>query len=200
MSAALVRCSDCHRWASTSGSPICGICRVSRAISLLPADPRLSSNNFDLIHSILERCLGEVNSWLCVPLEFPPASLDNGRASPAAGETSEFRERSSSEGNEKKQKRSDRDQDRREERKEQKRQPPKPPPPPHRDHSEQFEIRLTTSKRKARPAERQDQASIDEESECIEKPSRSRKKNKGKTHRDRGRAYRAWREGVPDGS
>ena len=154
MSAVLVRCSDCQRWASTSGSPICGICRVSRAISLLPADPRLTSSNFDLVHSILERCLGEVNSWLCVPLEFPPSSCDNENLSPAPGETSKIKGRSSSEGKETKQKRSDRDQDRREERRGITRQPPKPPPPPQRgDPDERPEVRLTSSsKRKARPS------------------------------------------------
>ena len=123
-----MRCSDCQRWASTSGSPICGICRVSRAISLLPADHRLTSSNFDLIHSILERCLGEVNSWLCVPLEFPPSSCDNENLSPPPGEASKIKGRSPSEGKETKQSRSDRDQERREERREITRQPPKPPP------------------------------------------------------------------------
>ena len=199
-----MRCSDCQRWASTSGSPICDICRVSRAISLLPADPRLTSSNFDLIHSILERCLGEVNSWLCVPLEFPPTSCDNENPSPSLAEDSKVRVRSPSEGKDTTQKRSDRDRDRREERREITRQPPKPPPPPQRgDPAERPEVRLTSScKRKARPAEHPEptnQTVGDEDFEGTEE-TKPRKKNKGKKHRERGREYRAWREGLPDGS
>ena len=74
MSAPPVGCSDCGCWYSTSGSPVCGICRVSRAVHSLPADPRLNSENYDLVHSILERSLGEVNGWLSVPLGAPLGS------------------------------------------------------------------------------------------------------------------------------
>ena len=80
MSALAVCCSDCKRWCNTSGSPICGICRFIRAAQTLPGDPRLPAGNYDLIHSILERSLGEVNGWLSVFLGEAPGFSGEDRA------------------------------------------------------------------------------------------------------------------------
>ena len=178
---------------------------MSRAIALLPADSRLTSSNYDLTHSILERSLGEVNGWLSVPLEFPPTPLPNESFSPATGEQPNPREESSSREREdnQKQKRSSRDRDRREDRRDTRRQPPTPPSPPRRGSpSQRVEVKLTaSSKRKSKPEESldyEDQGETEENlvAENFQKP---RKKNKGIKHRKRGKAYRAERDRLPDG-
>ena len=183
----LVVCSDCHRWTSTAGVPICGICRVSRAVRTLPGDSRLTTANYDLILSILERGLGEVNSWLSIPLEEPSSqtSLDH-PAEVRERNPPQTEEDSSSSGRKVKSKRSSRDIGRREERKEAKRQPPTPPSPPRRSHSPRNREGVLTaaSKSKSRPEVSQDFVW-----------GKSHKKNKGKKHRERGIAYRErWKE------
>ena len=162
-------CSDCGRWCSTSGSPICGICRVSRAISSLSGDPRLTYSNYGLIHSILERSFGEVNGWLSVVLEAPPKTVEE---RPVAGEaeSSSPSERSSSNSREKR-RRSSRDPERREER----RLPPTPP--------------KARRERKTRPGHWDHPAGEEPEDWTVgRKP-----KNKGRNYRERGMAYREKR-------
>ena len=188
MSTPCVRCLDCDRWCSTSGSPICGICRVSRAIHQLPLDPRLTGSNYDLIHSILERSLGEINGWLAVPLETPPGYFAEVNSSPALGGEGTPVEESSSEGG----------------LVTEERRPPTPPPPPRREKSpEHPAVKLTAAcKRKTRPSPAEELDPRADEEVSHKKP----KKNKGQKHRERGIAYRlkqsSWRQNPrhhPDG-
>ncbi|CAE7467035.1 unnamed protein product [Symbiodinium natans] len=124
-------CSFCNRWWSTSGAPICGLCRIARAVAALPLDNRVNNTNYDLATSILERALGEVNSWLAVPLAEAQGTVENIPSPPGSGavegdlHSGEDSPRSRDLG---KDKRSDRQQERRAERREVKRQPPPPPP------------------------------------------------------------------------
>ena len=171
-----VCCSDCNRWYSSSGTPICGICRVGRAIEQLPSDHRLTSSNYDLIHSILERALGEVSGWLSVPLGASPAAVED-RPAPETEEVPSPSDRSSREERHKL-KRTDKDLERREEHREDKRQPPEPP-----------KARRETGKRRAKSEEEVDYS---RPSEASWKPFK-RSKNKGQKHRDRGRAFREGR-------
>ena len=174
-------CATCQRWYSTSGAPICGICRIARAISALPLDQRVNNSNFDLATSILERALGEVNSWLSVPLtETPGETHRNLSPSPASGggarrsvEPIADSHVSSGENSPRshrgvKDKRSDRHRERRQDRREDRVRPPTPPPPPRR-----------SSQRSPTPTRF-----------GSEVRGRCHKKNKGKKHREQGVAFR----------
>ena len=182
MSAPRVGCSDCGRWYSTSGSPICGICRVSRAVHLLPADPRLNSENYDLVHSILERSLGEVNGWLSVPLGAPPGTCEE--KSQAIEKEADLSSRQSSNSSQNhKDKRSSRDQERRDDRREVRRQPPPPPQAPRRERKEKPDS-FTSSWKRSPGWNSQSVLRGSEELNSIKKG-----RNKGKKHRERGKAY-----------
>ena len=194
-------CSDCERWCSTGGSPICSLCRVSRAVQLLPVDPRICSGNYDLVASILERAIGEVNTWLSIPLGEPPAAFEHRER---IIENKPYSNQGSGEGSPKKdsgtkEKRRSRDAERREERRELKRQPPKPPPPPCRDQPVPFtQVNHTaSSKRKARspnPSAAADSYSVgDRTADRGFYVGRCHKKNKGRKHRQRGQDFRAQR-------
>ena len=111
MASALVVCSDCKRWSSSGGAPVCGICRASRAIQRLTTDPRVTSANYDLILSILDRSLGEVNGWLAVPLAEFGEEPSEPRSPPESGEKRGVGETSSEESSGKKHKRSSRDEE-----------------------------------------------------------------------------------------
>ena len=198
MAGALVVCADCDRWCSTGGSPICGLCRVSRAVKLLPTDPRISSANYDLVTSILERAIGEVNTWLSVPLGEPPAAFEHRERATETNPSSNQHsgEHSPREDCRRKEKRRSRDIERREERRELRRQPPPPPPPPCRDHSTPpAQINITvSSKRKARspnlPVAAEGHPVGDLEPDQVIPFGRCHKKNKGRKHRERGQAFR----------
>ena len=177
-----VCCSDCNRWYSSAGTPICGICRVGRAIEQLPTDHRLTSSNYDLVHSILERALGEVSGWLSVPLGAPPTTIED-RPVPETGEVQSSSDRSTGAGGHKL-KRTDKDLERREDRREEKRQPPEPP-----------KARRESAKRRAKSEEEVDYSHHFEEDWH---PSR-KSKNKGKKHRERGRAFREGRISQTEG-
>ena len=182
MSVPTVGCSDCGRWYSTSGSPICGICRVSRAVHSPPADPRLNSENYDLVHSILERSLGEVNGRLSVPLGAPPGICEE--VPPAIEkEAPPSSDQSSSSSQDYKGKRSSRDQDRRDDRREVRRQPPTPPPAPQRERKVRPESSNSSWKR---PPGWYSPSGLrgDEDLNPAKKG-----RNKGKKHRERVKAY-----------
>ena len=174
-------CADCKLWCSSAGAPICGICRASRALRALPTDSRLTSSNYDLVQSILDRALGEVNGWLAVPLAESAVEASPKSDSPELGDRTGSDERPSRRRSLQKEKRSDRDSERREEPRELRRIPPTPPPPPRKEHSpEHSEISLTAaSKRKAAPSQ-----------DLVSPWGKSHKANKGKKHRERGIRYR----------
>ena len=181
-------CSQCQRWC-------CGLCRVGKAILDLPFDSRITNANYDLATSILERALGEVNSWLAVPLQAPPSNTEQPSIPPDTGGNlpegsssisepqSDSGERSPKRKDTGKDKRSHRNQERRRERLELRPRPPTPPPPPAR-----------TSR------------GASEDRSHFQQWGRCAKKNKGKKHRERGIAYRDRlvgkdrRGGAPDGS
>ena len=183
-------CSFCNRWWSTSGAPICGLCRIARAVAALPLDNRVNNTNYDLATSILERALGEVNSWLAVPLAEAQGTVENIPSTPGSGavegdlHSGEDSPRSRDLG---KDKRSDRQQERRAERREVKRQPPPPPPAPARSSrdSRAHSPPLATRERHI--------GQHPTGSDCF--VQRRKKTNKGKKHRERGHAYQAWRRG-----
>ena len=187
MAGASVVCGDCNRWLNTAGTPICGLCRISRAIQLLPTDPRVTASNYDLVNSILERSLGEVNSWLSIPLDLPASSAECEEKSLNPGKEYLGAKASSSEDKESKGKRSSKNL-RREARREERRLPPTPPDPPRRAHSpEPAAVLAASSKRKASPGLLRPDPSLDPE---FGWPRKIGKKNKGKKHRERGIAYR----------
>ena len=102
-------CADCKLWCSSAGAPICGICRASRAVRALPTDSRLTSSNYDLVQSILDRNLGEVNGWLAVPLAESAVEASPKSDSPEPGDRTGSDERASRHRSLQKEKRSDRD-------------------------------------------------------------------------------------------
>eukprot|EP00439_Symbiodinium_sp_Y106_P061877 s616_g9.t1 len=196
MAGASTVCGDCKRWFNTSGAPIGGLCRVSRAIHLLPTDTRITSNNYDLVLSILERSLGEVNTWLSIPLGSPPDSVVSVLPpldSRGAGEHRE--DRAGSESRRQKNKRSDRQLERREDRREERREDRqvKPPTPPRSRRIEPVhpEVAHTAAaKRRASPEHRV--ATRPNAEERV--GGKTRKKNKGRKHRERGVKY--WQSRV----
>ena len=192
MAGASTVCGDCKRWFNTSGAPICGLCRVSRAIHLLPTDIRITSNNYDLVLSILERSLGEVNTWLSIPLGSPPDSVFS---VPPPLDSRGAGDRAGSESRRQKDKRSDRQLERREDRREERREDrqAKPPTPPRSRRIEPVhpEVAPTaTAKRRASPEHRL--ASRLNAEERV--GGKTRKKNKGRKHRERGAKY--WQSRV----
>ena len=192
-------CSDCERWCRTGGSPICSLCRVSRAVQLLPIDPRICSGNYDLVASILERAIGEVNTWLSIPLGEPPAAFEHRErvieskqySNQVSGESSPKKDSGS------KEKRRSRDAERREKKrkKELKRQPPRDQLVPLTQV-----INTASSKRKARSPN----LSVAADSHSVGDRAadqgffvgRCHKKNKGRKHRQRGQDFREQRRGL----
>ena len=193
MAGASTVCGDCKRWFNTSGAPICGLCRVSRAIRLLPGDTRITSNNYDLVLAILERSLGEVNTWLSIPFVSPPDSAFSAPSPPldSRGVLRDHQEdKSGSESRRQKDKRSHRQRERREDRREERREdrPVKPPTPPRSRRTESPAhpevARTATAKRRASPDHRI----------ATTPPAKTAKKNKGRKHRERGQKY--WQNRV----
>lgn len=194
MAGASTVCGDCKRWFNTSGAPICGLCRVSRAIHLLPTDTRITSNNYDLVLSILERSLGEVNTWLSIPLGSPPDSVFSVPPPPpdSRGAGDHREDRAGSESRRQKEKRSDRQLERREDRREERREDRqvKPPTPPRSRRIEPEVAPTATAKRRASPEHRV--ATRPNAEERV--GGKTRKKNKGRKHRERGAKY--WQSRV----
>ena len=181
------RASLCYYWCSTSGSPICGLCRFIRAVQNLPGDPRLTAGNYDLVHSILERSLGEVNGWPAVPLGTSPGIAAE---TPAVGKEEVSSSSGHSSSGEKRKRRS-RDRERREDWAESRQKPPTPP--------------RARTREPQNPPEEQHPAQL-EFQEKREWHAGKKPKNKGKKHRERGIAYREkhWGKdassfGQPDG-
>ena len=129
MAGDLVVCESCNRWRRSGGVPICGICRASRAIQHFTLDPSETSANYDLILPP-DTSLGEVNSWLAVPLADFADEPWSPRRPPVSGEKRGVEQESSEQSSGKKQKRSSRDGKRRAERREVRQNPPTPRLPP----------------------------------------------------------------------
>ena len=184
-------CSSCNRWWSTSGAPVCGICRIARAIAVLPVDSRVNNTNYDLATSILERALGEVNSWLAVPLAEAPEIVEHPISHPpesgAAGKDCDSGEKSPKFRDCGKDRRSDHHREKRSERREEKRQPP-PPPPARSRSSRAYSPSLANHSDFV-------EGPVGQEPSGSDRVGRCHKKNKGKKHRERGEAYKAWRRG-----
>ena len=115
--------------------------------------------------------------WLSVPLGAPPTTVED-RPAPETGEV-----QSSGAGGYKL-RRTDKDLERRQDRREEKRQPPEPP-----------KARRESAKWRAKSEEEVDYSQHFEEDWHPSKKS----KNKGKRHRERGRAFREGRISQTEG-